>query len=242
MFCKNCGSPIMQGDSFCTYCGTDNSKYMQTDIKKSENHRPLNKKIIKIIIPAALSLTAIIVAAAIILSVIPKRMSWGFEYSEEGIESFLDTALKNLDAQSAKIKKIESGWYGGYYAIIDVKLKGKVKEQVYIEFYNMQDNDKVTSIYIRIDDDDTDNKLHCIAEVIKAIEITITGKTGYEDFKDNFEGNGPEFEKNSSDEKTIARYELNGMARVNIIAHKVGYGWYGDYSISKTLSYLDFAH
>ena len=104
-------------------------------------------------------------------------------YDNSGIEEFLDNLSKKIDAEKVEILGIQNS-SDGINAKISIKPKGKVAQNVTLVFQNQDNEDTVSSIYIRYfarrimqDNQTTDYAYDCNTLVADSIENYITGNS-----------------------------------------------------------------
>lgn len=184
---------------------------------------------------------SLVLALILILSICScgkDATSFDIAYSSEGVELFLKTVCKNVDGEYAKvIDPNYDGPAGGscYTARVEVKLTGKVADEVQMRFYNSGSSDRVNWAQVIFYSFDTggfgyvdyQHVFNCEKEFVMALERTLAGTTYVDDYVTTYSEvkrlvNSP----NAGEEVTLAEYQLTDKLMVTITVKNSG--WSGN--------------
>lgn len=159
-------------------------------------------------------------------------------YSSEGIEQFLNIVCKNIDGEYGKvIDPNYDGPAGGscYTAQMEIKLTGKVADEVQMRFYNSNSSDTVSWAQVifysfntgSFEYVDYEHVFNCEKEFVMALERTLAGTTYADDYLTTYYEvkrlvNSPD----AGDTITIAEYQLTDKLMVTINVKNTG--WSGN--------------
>lgn len=175
----------------------------------------------------ALSLVLAITLSLSLCSCGKTTTSFDIAYSPEGIEQFLKTVCKNVDGDAKVIDPDYDGPAGGscYTARIEVKLTGKVADEVQMRFYNSNSSDKVSWAQVIFYSFTTGNfgyvdyehVFNCEKEFVMALERTLAGKTYVDEYLTTYyEVQKLVLSPEARDTVTIAEYQLTDKLMVTI--------------------------
>lgn len=261
-FCYKCGTPLDESYQFCTRCGTyiGQEYEYQTYNQQQEILLPSNAlynsdqkhKKVRRWVAVLLPLFAVFVAICVVLSLFAPK-GFNVEYSTLGVTSFLSDVCKRVDGKAVVSDPdydSPASMYGHcIVSSVNVKLPGKIAQEVYIRFYNSSSSDTVSkaeftfSSFTRgsFSSVDYENVFNCEKSFLIALEKTIAGKSYAEDYIRSYSKLQSMINKTPVGEKqVIAEYELSPGLLVVIESENsaFGGGWIR-YNITKNdLHYL----
>lgn len=244
-FCTGCGAQLVDNARFCVKCGTQchMEKLDDADIQDVKNvcnsakpKKQITKKVS--IVAIAIALVAVMVAYHFLLGSGRKRAEFNIEYSAEGVNSFLEIVCRNVDGDYAKVLNPNYNSPAGnscYSALLEVKLDGKVAQEVPVRFYNKYSSDKVNKAIVTIGNsgwyttlDEAEDKFDCYIECMEAIEFTICGKTYIKEYLDSYYSVLKYIQSadNYNKEKLITEYWLTEDTKVELSCLQSGYVYF----------------
>lgn len=179
--CIKCGKKLEVEYEYCPQCGASASSDVGREINVKQKLLKTWPKMGARALKRLLLLAGIIVIIGFLISYFfvgsgRKRASFDIEYSESGIVEFLDVVCNNIDAESVEITDTD------YHATnrkctveLEVTLKDRNSETVYVSFYNENRSDKVYACSISGSDYNTEQVFECQKVVFAALEKTVSG-------------------------------------------------------------------
>lgn len=227
-FCTECGRQLEDNANFCENCGTGvEREQVQPKENSVSNNR---KKRTKMVIFLCLALVIVL-----LIHLGNNAMPKGFrvEYSEEGIEEYLEAVCERVNGEARVVDAdtdSPASMYGGcFVSTVEVKRRGKVAEEVRITFYNEGSSDRVSKAEMSLSSfqrggfsaPDYENLFACEKELLIALEKTIAGRSNVEEYLTSYGevwSRIYSYQQNSTAQ--IAKYDLTDTIAVTIKVEK----------------------
>ncbi len=231
-FCQKCGTEIKENALFCSNCGA-----MVSVNTIQSNSSPIQKKFPKkAVVWFCGIISVIIIFACIISNLVPRRVDFNIDYDREAIQDFCEIVCKNANAESAQVDGVlyrnASVTNDAHYnATLSVKLPNMASEEISLEFYNRNDRDRVSKIYIAYYGSNSENQIACKDVIAEAIEISFSGSSEARMHTSQFAAT----EENRRNTQIISDYKLCDSVWVRVFCRSFGRSgsddWNGGYLI-----------